>query len=179
MAVKLNPINMRCQRVLPAVYTDEISYYEVLCKLRDKLNEVIEVVGDAATIDALKDAIVQIEAEIDSLKDYVDTQVENAKIYSDMKNDALERRLVDLIYNITVGKIIVRSQTTGKTWGIQNELDKQYDYLRYFSYNAGKEDGFELEADELDSWDATAYEIDLYNTTLYENDNLLHVQKGD
>lgn len=38
----VEPFRFWCQRVLPAVYTDEISYYEMLCKVRDKLNEVIE-----------------------------------------------------------------------------------------------------------------------------------------
>ena len=30
-----------CQKVLPAVYDDSLSYYELLCKVIDKLNEVI------------------------------------------------------------------------------------------------------------------------------------------
>lgn len=31
-----------CQKVLPLVYDDSLSFYEVLCKLKSKLNEVIE-----------------------------------------------------------------------------------------------------------------------------------------
>lgn len=31
-----------CQKVLPLVYDDSLSFYEVLCKLKTKLNEVIE-----------------------------------------------------------------------------------------------------------------------------------------
>lgn len=31
-----------CQKVLPLVYDDSLSFYEVLCRLRSKLNEVIE-----------------------------------------------------------------------------------------------------------------------------------------
>lgn len=31
-----------CQKVLPAVYDDSLSYYELLCKVIDKLNELIE-----------------------------------------------------------------------------------------------------------------------------------------
>ena len=30
-----------CQKVLPAVYDDSLTYYELLCKLTYKLNEVI------------------------------------------------------------------------------------------------------------------------------------------
>lgn len=39
-----------CQKVLPLVYDESLSYYEVLCKIRDKLNELIkqdEVFGEA------------------------------------------------------------------------------------------------------------------------------------
>lgn len=35
-----------CQKVLPLVYDDSLSYYEVLCKLKEKLNEVIGTVND-------------------------------------------------------------------------------------------------------------------------------------
>lgn len=33
---------MMCRFVLPLVYDDELSYYEAICKLREKVNEVIE-----------------------------------------------------------------------------------------------------------------------------------------
>lgn len=39
-----------CQKVLPLVYDESLSYYEVLCKIRDKLNELIkqdEIFGEA------------------------------------------------------------------------------------------------------------------------------------
>lgn len=32
-----------CQKVLPLVYDDSLSYYEVLCKVQHKLNEMIEI----------------------------------------------------------------------------------------------------------------------------------------
>lgn len=32
-----------CQKVLPLVYDDSLSYYEVLCKVQNKLNEMIEI----------------------------------------------------------------------------------------------------------------------------------------
>lgn len=42
-----------CQKVLPAVYDDSLSYYEVLCKLTAKLNELIS--ADMAQNDAIKE----------------------------------------------------------------------------------------------------------------------------
>lgn len=40
----VKPFRFWSQKVLPLVYDDSLSYYEVLCKVRDKLNEVIEYV---------------------------------------------------------------------------------------------------------------------------------------
>ena len=37
--------NFKCYKVLPLVYDDSLSYYEVLCKLTNKINEVIESIN--------------------------------------------------------------------------------------------------------------------------------------
>lgn len=40
---KINKINVCCQKVLPLVYDESLSYYEVLCKVMQKLNELIKI----------------------------------------------------------------------------------------------------------------------------------------
>lgn len=42
MLNKFMPFAMWCQKVLPLVYDDSLSYYEVICKLMDSVNKVIE-----------------------------------------------------------------------------------------------------------------------------------------
>lgn len=43
----INPIkHLHCMKVLPLVYDDSLSYYEVLCKLRNKINEVITDINE-------------------------------------------------------------------------------------------------------------------------------------
>ena len=39
---KIQPFKIWCQKVLPNVYDDSLSYYEYLCKMNEYLNEVIE-----------------------------------------------------------------------------------------------------------------------------------------
>ena len=39
---KIEPFKIWCQKVLPNVYDDSLSYYEYLCKMNDYLNQVIE-----------------------------------------------------------------------------------------------------------------------------------------
>lgn len=49
---EIKPIyNYHCQKILPLVYDDELSYYEVLCKLNNKINEIIaNINGDFKTL---------------------------------------------------------------------------------------------------------------------------------
>ena len=110
---------------------------------------------------------------------YVDKEVQGAKDYSDDQNDILEKYLESLIVNATVGKVLVQSQTGGGICPLQEELDRQYDFLRYYAYNAGKMDSFEKTAQEIDGYDATAYKFDLYNATLLEGNTDLPVQDGN
>ena len=56
-----------CQKVLPLVYDDSLSYYEVLCKVVKYINELIdsdkEIVDE---IDKLKDDMATVQAWIDN-----------------------------------------------------------------------------------------------------------------
>lgn len=176
--VRIPPLRFFTQRVLPAVYTDELSYYEVLAKVVDKLNEIIDVVGDSATIEQIQQVIKDIEKELSALYVYVDKEVQGAKDYSDGQNEILEQYLESLIANATVGKVLVWSQTGGGICPLQEELDRQYDFLRYYAYNAGKLDSYEKTAGDTDAYDATAYKHDLYNATLLDGSTELPDQDG-
>ena len=37
------------QKVLPLVYDNSLSYYEVLCKLTNKINELVDIVNELET----------------------------------------------------------------------------------------------------------------------------------
>ena len=57
----MKPFGFWCQKVLPLVYDESLSYYEVLCKVRDKLNELIkqdELFGE--TLKQMQDELAQI-----------------------------------------------------------------------------------------------------------------------
>ena len=44
---KTGRLHYECQKVLPSVFDDSLSYYECLNKMTDKLNEVIQYVNSA------------------------------------------------------------------------------------------------------------------------------------
>ena len=60
-----------CQKVLPLVYDDSLSYYEVLCKVVEYINNLIDTNKEIyATIDEMK-------ADVKELQDWVDHFNEN------------------------------------------------------------------------------------------------------
>lgn len=60
----LKPFHFWCQKVLPLVFDDSLSYYEVLCKLTRKINELIQYID--MQIHALYDWVTD---EIREIKD--------------------------------------------------------------------------------------------------------------
>lgn len=48
-----------CQKILPAVYDDSLSYYELLCKVVDKLNELVEQSNEQSEV--IKIIVAQLE----------------------------------------------------------------------------------------------------------------------
>lgn len=59
-----------CQKVLPLVYDDSLSYYEALCKICAKLNETIEQLNALADdVTELEGRVSKNEADIQRLKD--------------------------------------------------------------------------------------------------------------
>lgn len=56
-----------CFKVLPLVYDDSLSYMEVLCKVKNKLNEMIDSMSELSdTVKELQDAVAQIQHWIDT-----------------------------------------------------------------------------------------------------------------
>lgn len=59
---ELTPFAFWCQKVMPVVLDDSLSFYEVLCKLTAKLNDAIE------TINGHSELITTMQSEIDALQ---------------------------------------------------------------------------------------------------------------
>lgn len=65
--MKLKPFRFWCQKVLPLVYDNSLSYYETLCKVVDYLNKVIE--DDNTFIEELaelQEALAEVQNIIDN-----------------------------------------------------------------------------------------------------------------
>lgn len=89
MIGKIERLRYWCHKVLPLVYDDSLSYYELLCKVVAKLNEMAETVNDLADIyNAVEDKITEM------VKVILDKMVEDGTL-GELINDALLTTKVD------------------------------------------------------------------------------------
>ena len=92
---KLEPFKFWCQKVLPNVYDDSLSYYEYLCKLNEYLNEVIEQINTLTDnmSDYEDDLTAQwndykeaLNAEWAETKNYIDNYFNNLDVQQEINN---------------------------------------------------------------------------------------------
>lgn len=83
----LKPFRFWCQKVLPLVYDDSLSYYELLCKVVDYLNmamEDVEVLNE--DIDNMYTAFGQLQDTFNTLQQYVDDYFTNLDVQEEINN---------------------------------------------------------------------------------------------
>lgn len=70
MIPQMNTFRFWCQKVLPLVYDDSLSYYEVLCKVVNYINNLIEtdreLIGDVETLKAEMKVVQEWIANFDT-----------------------------------------------------------------------------------------------------------------
>lgn len=74
---EVQPFRFWCQKILPLVYDDSLSYYETLCKMGIKINELIDVINGYQQ----------------EYKDYVDNEIKKLTQYVDEKNNLVYDRI--------------------------------------------------------------------------------------
>lgn len=78
-----------CQKVLPLVYEDSLSYYEILCKVVHYINDLIdsdkEIIAD---IDALR-------RDMDEVQNWIENFDDNAR---QIMEEIIERYIVTMVF---------------------------------------------------------------------------------
>lgn len=75
---ELTPFRYWCQKVMPLVYDDSLSYYELLCKVVDYLNKTMH------DVDTLHTDVVQLHVAYVQLQQYVNTYFENLDLQTEI-----------------------------------------------------------------------------------------------
>ena len=97
----LQPFRFWCQKVLPLVYDDSLSYYELLCKVVDYLNKTMEDVGVLeGDVTGLHDAYKKLQGYVNDYFSTLDVQEEiNNKLDVMSKDGSLSTLLKPIIGN--------------------------------------------------------------------------------
>ena len=103
--IKNSPFRFWCQKVLPLVYDDSLSNYEVLCKVVGKLNELAENQNN------LSDEIKEVAKDLNDFKTQVPGMIE-AKVEEWLNNYITDHGLVNSVNGMT-GEVTLTAADVG------------------------------------------------------------------
>lgn len=93
-----------CRKILPLVYDDSISYYEVLCKLTEYIQKLIDQMGD---YDSLEEEIKDLQAQVNLVNeelekvkngDYVSLYIDSLANWIDANLQEMVARIIKYIF---------------------------------------------------------------------------------
>lgn len=144
----------KCQPILPAVYEESLSYYESICKLIAKINELVDTVNNIK-LDVLDKANAYTDEEIRKMESRVNDAVasvialkqEIENEFDDFKNitnetlnefsekiDLLYDHVNDIVYSINARTDLVIKQNNEFIFKeIENNILKNITVVNYFT----------------------------------------------
>lgn len=186
-----NPFYWYCQKVLPLVFDESLSYYEVLLNLTAKINEVLDEIGSEHE-EIYKYIDEKVNGIIDKANAYTDQKIaEEEKKVTELYNEILQ--MINVIYqyidsvsartknyidaqNVKIWDYvyqlgrqqsqIVINPITGAQDGLQHTLDQMASVLNINALTAREYDGLGLTAEEFDALGYTVTEWDFYARSL-------------
>lgn len=117
-----------CQKVLPLVYDDSLSYYEVLCKVYEYVNSIID--DNKAIVDELD----ELKAELAEVKEWIDNF--DTSVIEEIVNEYLTKAIKSVWFGLSTSgyfMAVIPETWSGIKFGtIQNgdlygHLTLQYD----------------------------------------------------
>lgn len=100
----INNFRFWCQKVLPLVYDDSLSYYELLCKTVDYLNKVIDETNK------IGEDVTELYKTFKQLKEYVDNYFKNLDVQEEINKKLDEMAKDGTLQTLLVG-VFVRSES--------------------------------------------------------------------
>lgn len=103
MAERLSTFRFWCQKVLPLVYDESLSYYELLCKVVDYLNKLIDGNNQIRDIlDIHEKDIIKLQGEVSFLLGEIEKIKKGDYIssYIDGLTQWINDNLVEMVSNI-------------------------------------------------------------------------------
>ena len=95
----MKPFRFWVQTALPLVYDDSLSYYELLCKVIDYINNFINTENQFA------ETIEEYTAKVDQIQQYVDGYFESSD-FQQLVDDALDKMAEDGDFDTIITTIL-------------------------------------------------------------------------
>ena len=126
-----------CQKVLPLVYDDSLSYYELLCKVVNYLNDVIKNVdGLKVDIDNLFKAFNQLQSYVNNYFDNLDVQEEINNKLDQMAQDGTLTELIEKYFkNLTNTVKFITPNEEQKAMYVDESLNNIASYMSVNSFS--------------------------------------------
>lgn len=160
----LQPFRYWCQKILPLVYDDSLSYYELLCKVVDYLNKTMEDVetlhGD---ITNLHTAYEELQSYVNNYFSTLDVQEEINKKLDEMSNDGSLSAIILPLVSQNIAPHVVDS--------LSEMTNKNYMYVLSTTGDIYFWDGSKFKKSSL-KYPENIYEMVKYYDTLPDNTDL-------
>lgn len=185
-------LEMWCQKVIPLAYDDSLSYYEVLCKMKDYINNLID--EDTEMLSRIEELEKKQSLTRDEIQAMIDTSLSaflTVTITPLIENSKRESISASKNYTDEVvarEKELIITQCTEYSIALYNQMKEYVDskfveYMYMYSPITGKMEDVRLVVDELinnfhKSEAITAGEYDALNLTAgdYDSRNLTAFQ---
>ena len=128
----LTKIKFYCQKILPLVYDDSLSYIEVLYKVAYKLNEVIDDYNELkATCETLAEELQQHDTRISALEGRMDSFINDVMAMFDQLEDQIYADV-----DAKLAEVDAKLETVdGRIDALEIELRKQISDLQTYLLN--------------------------------------------
>lgn len=122
--------NCFCAGILPLTYEKSLSYYEVLCKLREKINELIDYfnsLGEFATEEYVQEKIAEVLAQLAAVKAELEAAIALKLDRAEFETFLAELQLS--LNSITENMELIRAQVNANTQQIEYNFNWLKDYI--------------------------------------------------
>ena len=170
------PFRYWCHKILPLVYDDSLSYYELLCKVVGKLNECIEAINTAP--DNVKQVITEIMQEwIDdgTLDDIIAPEVTEVVvgILTEWKNNGTIEDLIVEDLDSIVNEILDDWLEDGTIKNLLQHIHADNHYDIYVAVTTGNDDNEGTEESPIQSLEEAFKRMAQYGAGIY-----IHILEG-
>lgn len=166
--LEMEKLRYFCNKIIPLVYDESLSYYEFLCKVNGKLNEVINELNainisfDELKEDILKQSKEYTDVKVSDLNAYVVQKFNDLKTYVDEVDEGTRAWVLVKLNEIVAEGLRIYNPTNGLIQPLAKVLGDVYDRLRYLGITCGEYDSLDLTCEEYDNKDFSCREYDIY-----------------